>query len=81
MGNRYPDGFGRFEHQGPDLEPLYISRTGIKMHPGAYASSRQDTDYTGSGVGTSSWGRSVSRGPAVQTSMCIEAGLSRRLMC
>jgi hypothetical protein len=25
IGNRYPDGFGRFEHEGPDLEPLYVA--------------------------------------------------------
>ena len=43
----------------PDLGPLYISRTGIKMCSGAYASLSQDTDYTGVGVGRSSRGGPV----------------------
>jgi hypothetical protein len=47
-------------------------RVRIKMRSGAYASSRQDTDYTGGGaVGRSSWGQSVTRGPAILTSVCI----------
>jgi hypothetical protein len=52
-------------------------RTGLKMRSGAYASSRQGTDYTGGGwgVGRSSWRRSIIRDKAGLTRMCVEAVL------
>ena len=43
----------------------------IKMRLGAYASSRQDTDYTGGGVVRSSRGRLITEGPPVLTLMCV----------
>jgi hypothetical protein len=51
----------------------YISRTGIRMRSAAYASLRQDTDYTGAGIGRSSWGQVIDEGPAVMSLMCVEA--------
>ena len=45
----YSDGVGRLEHSRAQNSNHYISRTGIEMRSGAYASSRQDTDYTGAG--------------------------------
>jgi hypothetical protein len=45
----------------------YISHVRIKLRLGAYASSRQDSDYAGAGVVRSSWGRSITRSPAVLT--------------
>jgi hypothetical protein len=51
-------------------------RTGLKMRSGAYASSRQGTDYTGGAwVGGSSWRRSIIRDKAGLTRMCVEAVL------
>jgi len=55
----------------------YISRTGIKMRWGQYALPRQDADTTVAGL---HGGRLLTEDPAVQTSMCIEAGLSRCTM-
>ena len=42
-----------------------------EMRSGAYASSRQDTDYTGGGVVRSSRGRLITEGPPVLTLMCV----------
>jgi hypothetical protein len=59
----------------------YMLHLRIKMGLGAYASSRQDTDYTGGGVVRSSWERPIIRGTAALTSVCIQAHLSRCLTC
>jgi hypothetical protein len=45
------------------------------MRSGAYASSRQDTDYAGDGQ--EFMGRPNIRGPAVLTWMCVQADLNR----
>jgi hypothetical protein len=50
-----------------------------RMRSGAYASSRQDTDYTGGGVVRSFDPWSVTRGTACLTSVCVQADLSRCL--
>ena len=55
-------------------------RIRIKRPSGAYASSRQDTDYAGAGVVRSLASRSDRGSLVVQTSMCIEAGLSRCML-
>jgi hypothetical protein len=49
----------------------YMLDLRIKMRLGAYASSRQDTDYTGGGVVRSSRGRLITEGPPVLTLMCV----------
>jgi hypothetical protein len=56
-------------------------RLRMKMHSGAYASSRQDTDNVGPGVVRSSWGRSFTRGSAILNSVCIQADFSHCLTC
>jgi hypothetical protein len=47
----------------------YMLRVRIKRRSGAYASSRQDTDYAGAGGGQEFMGRPNIRGPAVLTWM------------
>ena len=47
----------------------------IKMRLGAYASSRQDADYTGGGVVRRFDPGSVTRGTACLTSVCIQGDL------
>jgi hypothetical protein len=49
---------------GAQKVDYYMLRVRIKMRSSAYAASRQDTDYTGAGVGRNSWGRSITRGKA-----------------
>jgi hypothetical protein len=54
----------------------------IIMRSGGCVASSQNTDTdTGVGVVRSSWGRSVTRGPAVLTQVCVQADLSRCPMC
>jgi hypothetical protein len=48
----------------------YITRTGIKMHPGQYAAPRQDADAE-AGVGRSYDPRSATRDMACLTRMWI----------
>jgi hypothetical protein len=55
-------------------------RIRIKMRSGAYASSRQDTDYAGPGVVRSSRPRSITEGPAVLSWVCVLAVLRARLL-
>ena len=55
-------------------------RTGIEMRSGAYASSRQDTDYTGGGVVRSFDPGSVTRSTACLTSVCVQGDL-KALIC
>ena len=50
-------------------------RVRIKMRSGAYASSRQDTDYAGAGVVRSFDPGSVTRGTACLTSVCVQGDL------
>ena len=50
------------------------SRTGVRMRSGAYASSRQDTDYAG-GVVRSFDPGSVTRGTACLASVCAQGDL------
>jgi hypothetical protein len=56
-------------------------RVRMKMGLGAYASPRQDTDYTGAGGSQEFMGRSVTRGPVGLTSVYVQADLSRCLTC
>jgi hypothetical protein len=49
----------------------YRSVTGIKLRSGAYASSRQDTDYAGAGVVRRFDPGSVTRGTACLASVCV----------
>ena len=54
----------------------------IMMRSGGCAAFSQNTDTdTGVGVVRSSWGRSVIRGTAVETSVCVQTDFSRCLMC
>jgi hypothetical protein len=52
-----------------------MRRVRIKKRSGAYASSRQDTDYTGGGVVRSFDPGSVTRGTACLTSVCTQGDL------
>jgi hypothetical protein len=49
-----------------------------KRRSGAYASSRQDTDYAGAGVVRSYDPRSTTRGTACLAWMCVQAVLKPR---
>jgi len=74
--------WGSLQRSGQRSPTSYVLRVRIKMRSGAYAPSRQDTDYAGAG----GWsgvhgGRSVTRGPAVLTLVCIQADLSRCAKC
>jgi hypothetical protein len=55
-------------------DPLHVAYRS-KDALGAYASSRQDTDYTGGGVVRSFDPGAVTRGTACLTSVCIQAVL------
>jgi hypothetical protein len=60
----------------------YMLDVRIKMRLGGCAASSQNTDVdTGVGVVRRFDPGSVTRGTAVQTSMCIQAGLSHCPMC
>jgi hypothetical protein len=53
----------------------YVLDVCIKMRLGAYASSRQDTDYTGGGVVRSFDPGSVTRGTACLISVCVQGDM------
>jgi len=55
-----------------------MSRTGIKMRSGAYAASRQDAEAGGY---QDFRPRSITKGPAVLTSVCIRADLRAAPCC
>jgi hypothetical protein len=53
----------------------YMVHVRIEMRLGAYASSRQDTDYTGAGVVRSYDPGSVTRGTACLTQVCVQGDI------
>jgi hypothetical protein len=52
-----------------------MMRVCIKVRSGAYASSRQDTDYAGAGGGQEFTVRPNIRGTACLTSVCVQGDL------
>jgi hypothetical protein len=60
----------------------YMLLVRMRMRLGGWAASSQNTDTdTGVGVVRSSWGRSVTRGSAVLTQVCVQADSNRCPMC